>query len=757
MQQAAEQVATANVGTLPPASAPRRMPAVGGAGGPLREVFGFALASSLADPSWGYPTWNFSLLSTVAFFGLHVQDDGTFANDSGWAVWNSGTLTNFVTTAHANGVKVVLTIIQQDFSPGTPHNCSALAHGPTTIPGAVNEIKAKGVDGINLDYEGLNGDCGTSDPSKARHDFTSFTGALRNAMPAGTYLSVDTYASSAADPVGYFDIPALAPSVDSFFVMAYDLEYANYSRAPASCGSFCLGPTAPLTGYYYNDTSTANQYVAAVAASKVILGVPYYGRKACVGAAAQNAYPTSAVVADSYLDASGESTAPGVQSWTAHRDGNDPPGLERWDTWLNTSLNCTRELYWDDAVSLARKYDLVNRTGLRGVGIWNLNYGGGAPELWSALNTAFACPVTVNLPATQSTTQFNVAISAGSCNVKSFDVRMFDSTFNQGWFTMPSVSATSGAASAVLNGYPNHTYQIQVRARTTGSITGQWANGQTQVAASATKAHPFSGLYVLDGFGGVQPADSPPLGTTAYWDGWKIARSAHAQPGANAQAGFVLDGFGGMQKYGSGITSFKGGAYWGWDIGRDFAWLPNGTGGYVLDGFGGLQPFSVNGAPLPPSAQGSPYWGWDIARKVVIFSDGTGGYVLDGWGGVHSFGIGQPKPPTPAHDGYWPNWNIARDLVLIPGTHSGYKLEGFGGAHWVTPPGQPLPPALPGAPYWGWDIARGIFLLPSSTMAAPSGYILDGYGGLNPFGSAPRIAQGPYWNGWDIAVGVLGG
>src|SRR6266571_1666560 len=46
---------------------------------PQREVFGFALASSLSDPTIGYPSWDFSLLSTVAFFGLHVNDDGTFA------------------------------------------------------------------------------------------------------------------------------------------------------------------------------------------------------------------------------------------------------------------------------------------------------------------------------------------------------------------------------------------------------------------------------------------------------------------------------------------------------------------------------------------------------------------------------------------------------------------------------------------------------------------------------------------------------
>jgi len=357
-----------------------------------REVFGFALASSLIDPTVGYGTWNFSLLSTVAYFGLHVQDDGNFAADNGKAVWNSPQLTGLVSAAHARGTKVVLTIILQDFDPGTPHMCAGLMHGSTTLAATVAEVKAKGVDGVNVDYEGLNGSCGTNDPVWAQHAMTAFVGSLRTGLPAGSYLSVDTYASSAMDPIGFYDVPALASKVDSFFVMAYDLEYANYKRAPLGCSSFCLGPTAPLTGYYYNVTSTADQYIAAVGASKVIMGVPYYGRKACVGSAAPNQYPIGAVTADSYLDASTEYNDPRVQpgTYAAHRDANDAAGQVRWDTWFNTSLNCTRELYWDDATSLGLKYDLVNRVGLRGVGIWNLNYGGGAPELWNELAKHFS-------------------------------------------------------------------------------------------------------------------------------------------------------------------------------------------------------------------------------------------------------------------------------------------------------------------------------------------------------------------------------
>jgi hypothetical protein len=35
--------------------------------------------------------------------------------------------------------------------------------------------------------------------------------------------------------------------------------------------------------------------------------------------------------------------------------------------------------------------------------------------------------------------------------------------------------------------------------------------------------------------------------------------------------------------------------------------------------------------------------------------------------------------------------------------------------------------------------------------------VLDGWGGIHPFGTAPNVASGGYWTGWDIAVGLAGG
>jgi spore germination protein YaaH len=389
MQQVADSVAAAKLGPLQPFTRAPRVAAVGGAARLQREVFGFALASSLSDPTVGFPSWNFSLLSTVAFFGLHVNDNGTFAADSGSNVWNSSQLTGLLSAAHLAGTKVVLTIILQDFSAGTPHMCAGLANRATTVSQTVAEVTGKGVDGVNLDYEGLGGSCANG--QSPRSAMTDLAHQLRGALPIGSYLSIDTYASSAGDPAGFFDVPGLSPNVDSFFVMAYDQEYSNWRHAPLNCSSFCLGPTSPLTGYYYNDTTDASQYMAAVPASKVILGIPYYGRKSCVASAVANQYPSGAVSADAYRDAVGEPGALGVQpgSYLVHHDANDPSGQDRWDSWYNTSLGCTRELYWDDTASLGKKYDLVNQDQLRGVGIWNLNFGGGAPELWSELSAKF--------------------------------------------------------------------------------------------------------------------------------------------------------------------------------------------------------------------------------------------------------------------------------------------------------------------------------------------------------------------------------
>jgi hypothetical protein len=125
-------------------------------------------------------------------------------------------------------------------------------------------------------------------------------------------------------------------------------------------------------------------------------------------------------------------------------------------------------------------------------------------------------------------------------------------------------------------------------------------------------------------------------------------------------------------------------------------------------------------------------------------------YTLDGYGGVSP----DSSPPLAGSD-YWPGWNIARAAHPLPGANSpqsGAVLDGWGGLH---PYGASI--TIAANDYWsGWDIARDFAFLPNGS----GGVVLDGYGGLHPFrvnGSTAAISiQGnAYWPGWDIARKVV--
>jgi len=281
----------------------------------------------------------------------------------------------------------------------------------------------------------------------------------------------------------------------------------------------------------------------------------------------------------------------------------------------------------------------------------------------------------------------------------------------------------------------------------------------TQSSASlavATGPPPFTGMYTLDGYGGVHPVQSQPLVSSSAWPGWNIARSLALK--GDASGGYLLDGWGGIHPVGSAPPAVPGSVYWpGWDIARDIALLPDGSGGYVLDGWGGLHAFATGGHALPPVAAVSAYWrGWDIARKVTMFADGSGGYVLDGWGGIHPFSTGNAAmPPAVQVSAYWSGWDIARGVTLVPGAStSGYVLDGWGGLHPFGARGGSAPAATLGTYWSGWDIARGLVASPASTALAPAGWVLDGYGGVHPYGTAGSLRISASWSGSDIGHAV---
>lgn len=310
-------------------------------------------------PYWmgdAYTSYDWSLLSTVAWFSLELDGAGQITDAHGWP-W-----TALVAEAHAHGVKVLVTATlfsasAIDLLLASPGNRAA------AIANLVAQVQAGGADGVSIDFEGV--------PHARKGDLVTFLGELRAALAAALPDPVLTIATPAVDWGDAFDYDQLAANCDQLVVMAYGYHWS---------GSATTGPVAPLGGWgTYDVPWTVNDYVGAgTPREKMLLGVPYYGYEWGTVSGAAGAATTGNGLARTYAQAAGDATlfgsmwdAPSSTPWMAYQD----------PTWFQT--------WYDDSVSLAAKYDLVQSEGLAGVSVWALGYDGARPELWGALAGAF--------------------------------------------------------------------------------------------------------------------------------------------------------------------------------------------------------------------------------------------------------------------------------------------------------------------------------------------------------------------------------
>jgi len=90
---------------------------------------------------------------------------------------------------------------------------------------------------------------------------------------------------------------------------------------------------------------------------------------------------------------------------------------------------------------------------------------------------------------------------------------------------------------------------------------------------------------------------------------------------------------------------------------------------------------------------------------------------------------------------------VARQMPQADNRGHLYVLDGWGGVH---PAGSA--PALAGSAAWpNKDIAFSLALFPDSS----GGYVMDGYGGLHAVGSAPSVESGVLWPHWIGAREVV--
>lgn len=365
------------------------------------EIFGFA-------PYWKFDSLDnvdFNVLTTFAYFGVPVNSDGILdKTDQGYITFKSDKATQIFSKAHSFGTRIVLTLTNMDNSSIEQFLDNPDAQNEA-IKEAVSEVKDRGIDGINVDFEYL------GDPGQTyRDEFTNFVGSLNSSLHRqvpSSKLSVSVYASSVKDPKIY-NIQALADKSDDIFMMAYDFAVRDSQNAI---------PTAPLYGYkqgqYWYDVSTAvSDFLKVMPSNKLILGVPWYGYdyavdkpevKAQTGQSYTYWYkhwisPWYWVWRQGYsqIPATIQTYATSINDVKTEKAGWDNLGKVGWKAY-KADDGTWRMFFMEDSKSLGVKYDFAKKENLKGVGVWALGFDEGKSDMWQLLKQKFGNKMADNL------------------------------------------------------------------------------------------------------------------------------------------------------------------------------------------------------------------------------------------------------------------------------------------------------------------------------------------------------------------------
>ena len=469
--------------------------------GVRRQVFGFL-------PYWevngASSRLDYDKLSTIAYFSVGVTGHGALKKrdadgslTTGWGGWTSSGMTRVINAAHADGTRVVLTVTAFAWTTSQARVQKALLGSrgarATLARQIVAAVRDRGADGVNLDFEPLAQGYGDEFVSLLRRIRSEF-----NRVRSGYQITYDTTAY-----IGNYPLEASVGkrAADAIFIMGYDFRIGSSSRA---------GSISPLSGSGYDLADTVRAYKRRVPGSRLILGIPWYGR--AWSTATDN--PRSRTLNGAKYGYSRAVNYENVMDYVREY-GRRWDSVEQSPYVVYRRRNCTkaygcvtswRQVWYEDAASMKRRYALVNAYGLRGAGMWALGYEGGRRELYRALADSFrvahAAPTAAirRLPGTAADEGFIVRwVGRGFVPIASYDIQV---SVNGGpWRTWRS---NTKATSDVFLGATGGRYAFRVRARDrSGAVGGYGPSGSTTVRA---------GIRRLDfGAGGAATA----LGTSA--------------------------------------------------------------------------------------------------------------------------------------------------------------------------------------------------------------------------------------------------
>ncbi|MBM4174664.1 MAG: T9SS type A sorting domain-containing protein [Ignavibacteria bacterium] len=313
-------------------------------------------------PYWFVNRWNtisYDLLYVIAYHSAEADSNGNITNNHGWLT--DANVTNMLNSAHAKGVKVVLSV--------TIFSGTVIEKILTNEDKKINlinnlysQVTARNADGIDINFEGI--------PSGQTANLTNFMRQLRDSLKSRNPNLILTCAPTDFDfRAGDWDLSQITQICDLTFLQCYGYGYSTGTTA---------GPVGRLQGWSsLNAVNFINTALSSGALpSKTVYGMPHYGYD----------WPTSS------QNKKASTTGTGSVLYYPDAKANALEYSRLWDTeslnaWYRyqTTTGSWRQAWYEDPESAFYKYQFIKSKNLVGVGMWALGMDNTNKDIWRVL------------------------------------------------------------------------------------------------------------------------------------------------------------------------------------------------------------------------------------------------------------------------------------------------------------------------------------------------------------------------------------